>query len=97
MNTENFIALNPLCTHYQVQFSFFSSLDEYGLIEIINIEEQPYIHEDKIKDLEKMVRIHLELNINVEGLDVVFNLLQKIDGLQNEIVGLKNRLHLYES
>jgi hypothetical protein len=97
MNVENFIPLNQLCTHYQVQFSFFSSLSEHGLIEIISIEQEPYIHEDKINDLEKMIRIHLELNVNIEGLDVVFNLLGKIDDLQSEIVGLKNRLRLYEN
>ena len=32
-----------------------------------------------------------------EGIDVVFNLLQKIDALQKELTALKNRLNLYES
>jgi hypothetical protein len=44
-----------------------------------------------------MIRMHQELDVNIEGIDVVFNLLQKIDGLQNELTALKNRLRLYES
>jgi hypothetical protein len=44
-----------------------------------------------------MIRIHKELDINTEGIDVVFNLLQKIDTLQNELISTKNRLRLYES
>jgi hypothetical protein len=41
--------------------------------------------------------MHQELDLNMAGIDVVFNLLQKIEGLQNELIALKNRLHLYES
>jgi hypothetical protein len=35
--------------------------------------------------------VHLDLELN-RGIDVVFNLLQKIDSLQNELIVLKNRL-----
>ena len=41
--------------------------------------------------------MHQELDVNIEGIDVVFNLLQKIDTLQKELTALKNRLNLYES
>ena len=41
--------------------------------------------------------MHQELDVTIEGIDVVFNLLQKIDALQKELTALKNRLNLYES
>ena len=44
-----------------------------------------------------MIRIHHELNINIEGIDVVFNLLHKVDDLQSEIDAVRNRLRLYEN
>ena len=44
-----------------------------------------------------MIRIHRELNVNIEGIDVVFNLLNKVDVLQSEINAVRNRLRLYES
>jgi len=72
--------------------SFFKSLDEFGLVEIILVEESQYIHLDKITDIEKMIRIHQELNVNIEGIDVVFNLLNKIEELQNELIIIKNKL-----
>ena len=97
MNTENFIPLNQLCTHYKVEMSFFSNLSEIGLIEIKTIEQSQYIHYDKINDVEKMIRIYRELDVNIEGIDVVFNLLQKIDDIQNELLTVKNRLRLYEN
>jgi chaperone modulatory protein CbpM len=97
MNTENLIPLDTLCTHYKVEMSFFSNLNEMGMIEIKTIEESQYIHQENIYEIEKMIRMHQELDVNMEGIDVVFNLLQKIDALQNELVSVKNRLRLYES
>ncbi len=77
--------------------SFFSGLNEIGLIQITNIEESHCIHQDKINDIEKMIRMHLDLNINIEGIDIAFNLLQKIDELENELISIKNRLRIYEN
>ena len=97
MNTENLIPMPALCIHYKVELSFFNNLSEMGLLEIKTIEDMQYIHLDALYEMEKMIRIHQELDINTEGIDVVFNLLQKIDALQNELISAKNRLRLYES
>ena len=97
MELKDFIPIVQLCEHYSVEISFFDELHEEGLISIITLEQTSYLHQDKISDVEKMIRIHQELNINTEGIDAVFNLLQKIDSLQNELNKLHNRLSLYEN
>ena len=97
MGTQNLMLVNKLCTHYEVEFSFFKALDNIGLIEIMVIEETQFIHQDKLSDLEKMIRLHHELGLNIEGIDVVFNLLQKVDTLQKELDSVKNKLRLYEN
>lgn len=97
MSKENFIPIHKLCELYQVEMSFFSSLNEIGLIQFITIEESNYIHQDKINDIEKMIRMHLDLEINIEGIDIAINLLQKIDELENELISIKNRLKIYEN
>lgn len=97
MNVKNFIPLSSLYNHYNVEMSFFFNLNEMGLIDIITVNETKYIHPDAIYEIEKMIRIHQELAVNIEGIDVVFNLLKKIDDLQNELISVKNRLRLYES
>ncbi|MFZ3273493.1 MAG: chaperone modulator CbpM [Lutibacter sp.] len=97
MNKENFIPLHKLCELYKVEMSFFSSLNEIGLIQITTIEESHYVHQDKIIDIEKMIRMHRDLEINIEGIDIAFNLLQKIDELENELISIKNRLRIYEN
>lgn len=97
MKRKDFIPIVQLCEHYSVEISFFNELHEEGLISITTLEQTSYLHQDKISDVEKMIRIHQELNINTEGIDAVFNLLQKIDSLQNELNKLHNRLRLYEN
>lgn len=96
MSKEKLILINQLCAHYQVEMSFFSHLHEFGFIEILTIEDSYFIHEDKINDVEKIIRMQKDLNINLEGIDTVLNLLGKIDDLQTELITLKNRLRLYE-
>jgi chaperone modulatory protein CbpM len=94
---ENLIPIPEMCSHYSVELSFFTNLSEMGLLEIKTIESKQYIDSNAIYEIEKMIRMHQELDVNIEGIDVVFNLLQKIDVLQNELTALKNRLRLYES
>ncbi|MCK8141078.1 chaperone modulator CbpM [Flavobacterium sp. I-SCBP12n] len=97
MNLEKLIPITELCSHYKVEISFFTNLNEMGLVSIKTIETTSYIESDAIYEIEKMIRMHQELAVNTEGIDVVFNLLQKIDNLQKELVSVKNRLRLYES
>lgn len=96
MKIEDFISLEQLCTHYQVEISFINNLVEIGLIKIEPIEQTYYVHIDQITQLEKMIRMHHDLEVNIAGIDVAINLLQKIEALQTEMLMLKNRLRLYE-
>ena len=43
-----------------------------------------------------MLRLHRELDINIEGIDTIDHLLQRMDNLQKEVISLKNRIRLYE-
>ncbi len=96
METNNLILIEQLCTHHNIEFSFIDTLQEFGLIDIIIIEDNKYLANEKIKDVEKMMRLHFELEINMEGIDAISNLLQQIDNLQLELLNTKNKLRLYE-
>tara|TARA_R110002126_G_scaffold74398_7_gene185567 strand:+ start:73 stop:369 length:297 start_codon:yes stop_codon:yes gene_type:complete len=97
MIIANLIPIDVLCVHYQVNDSFFKNLVSTGLLDLHIVEEVTYVHQDSLHEIEKIMRLHQELELNLEGVDVVLNLLQKINDLQNEIVVLKNRLALYEN
>lgn len=96
MNLKDLIPVNDLCNIYEVKTSFINSLSDYGLITITTIEEKSFIEKEKLSDIEKIIRLHDELGVNLEGIDVICNLLNRIDELQNELISYKNRLDLYE-
>jgi len=96
MEKNNLILVEHFCANWNVELSFISSLSDIGLIEIIVLNEEKYISNEQLKELERATRFHHELNINIEGIDVIYNLLKQIDELQQELTIVKNKLNLFE-
>ena len=96
MNRGNMIPANEFCVSHNIEISFISSLHEAGLIEITTIKDTEYIHESQLNELEKIIRLYYELDINLEGIETVIHLLQRINEMQDEINLLKNQLRMYE-
>ena len=97
MQTENLIALNEFCINHNIEISFISLLQQTGLIEITTIKETAFVDADQLQQLEKFIRFHYDLDINMEGIETITHLLQRIIAMQDEIIALRNRLRLYET
>jgi hypothetical protein len=97
MRKEHLISAIEFCTNHEIEISFISSLHETGLIEIVSIEENEYIGESQLVQLEKIVRFYYDLGINLEGIETINHLLDRMNSMQDEIIKLRNRLRLYES
>jgi len=95
MDTGEMILAEEFCSCYKVEYSFISELHQFGLIEI-RTAERPYIPQNQLQKLEQIIRLHYDLNINLEGIDAISHLLERMSGMQDEITALKNRLKLYE-
>ena len=94
METD-FIILNEFCSSHQVEVSFIQSLEEHGLIQTVIIDQSLCVYENELPKLERIVRLSRELNINPEGIDVINELLKRMENMQQEITGLKNQLDFY--
>ena len=97
MAIKKSISVDEFCRHYGIDSAFVHALNEYGLTEITVIENTPYISEKKIRDIERMIRLHYDLDINMEGIEAISHLLDRVEYLQLELNRFKNRLLLYES
>ena len=82
--------------HYNVEISFIQALTEYGLVEITTVEATPYILNEHIGRVEKLMHLHYDLDINMEGIDAISHLLQKVEDMRHEINTLQNRLRFFE-
>ncbi len=96
MQAGYLITIEEFCAKHDIEESFISSLQETGLIEITTIEENDFIPADQIQQLEKFIRFYYELDINLEGIETISHLLQRVNALQEEIIQLRNKLGLYE-
>jgi hypothetical protein len=59
---------------------------------LVRENEEVYVPEAEVTDLEKVLRLQKELDIDLEGIDVIFNLLGKAESLQTELMLAKQRL-----
>ena len=96
MDPKEYITITEFCSCHSIDQSFVRSLDEFGLVQIITIEDRQVLPQEQVRDLEKMVRLHYDLEINLEGIDAISNLLHRVSSLQDEVRVLRNRLRLYK-
>lgn len=92
MAQEELIPVKDFCIHHNIEYSFISSLENSGLISITSVKRSSFIHVDEMHKLEKFVRLHYDLDINLEGIETINYLLERIENMQKEIVNLKNKL-----
>lgn len=92
---EQLVPAQEFCSHHQVEMNFIYALRDYGLIEVVSSEGNDYLSIDKLNELEKIIRLHYDLEVNVEGIDVILHLLKQLDDAEHELSQLKNRLKFY--
>ncbi|MEH6658712.1 chaperone modulator CbpM [Leeuwenhoekiella marinoflava] len=96
MSTPDYIPVLELCEQYHIEHTFFTELHDKGVLEVVTVSQTRCLHHDSIPVFEKIMRIHNELDINIEGIDVILNLLHKIENLNRQLIKTQNRLRIYE-
>lgn len=95
MNRE-LIIINEFTKYAEIEPQFITLLEENELIRIYEVENERYIHHDDLPEIEKYARMYYELSINMEGIDAIHHLLDRIGQMQEEMRNLKNKLNLLD-
>jgi len=93
---EDLIIIEEYIQHSDIEPQFIALLEENDLIHPKKIKNKRCLLPDELNDLECYARLHYDLSINIEGIDVIRNLLDRINALQDEMRDLRNRLQLWE-
>ena len=96
MPADTLIPAREFCSFYQLDVSFVVALEEQGMLETITIGPVRYLHPDQLGPLERLIRLHRELAIHVEDLDIVIHLLERLEQTREQVNQLQNRLAFYE-
>ncbi|CAN5202616.1 hypothetical protein BH09BAC2_BH09BAC2_19790 [soil metagenome] len=97
MDKAQLIPARDFCNFYQLEYTFINNIEQHGLARVMHIDDIDYLDAEELEKLEKLVRLHYDLDINLEGAEAIFNLLDKLQQMNNEICYLRNRLEFYES
>ncbi len=91
MGTE-LIHITDFCLSHQIEESFIIELKTYELVKLEIMDNQLYMQVEELPKVEKMVRLHHDLEINIEGIQAIYHLLERTQKMQDEIRLLKNQL-----
>jgi len=96
MATEKYILVQMYSERTQIESEFLRNLNDYGLVKLEERENEVFMDEKDISEIERLFRLHRDLGINYEGLDVIKQMLQRMNSLEKEIEYLQKKLRLYE-
>ncbi len=96
MAKDKYILVRHYSKTTHIDDSFLRNLHEYGLVTLEERENEMFINEKDISDIEKFFRLHRDLGINYEGLDAIGQMLKRIRKMEKEMNALRKKLRLYE-
>ena len=96
MESDELVGIEIICTHYNIEPSFIDELSDFGLVELTIFDEQRFLEKQRLNELEKIIHLRYDLDINLEGIETIFHLLQRVQQMQEEMNALKNRLRFFE-
>lgn len=94
MQTE-LIIVNEYCHKCHIEPSFIDLLEETGLIEVHTEGSEHYLLLSQLPEVERYSRMYYDLAINLEGIDAIHHLLERMELMRREMNMLRSRLRVY--
>ena len=95
MQTE-LIIVSEYCHKCHIEPSFIDLLEEGGLIEVRTEGGGHYLPASQLPDVERYSRMYYDLSINMEGIDAIHHLLERMELMRREISTLRNQLIVFK-
>jgi hypothetical protein len=96
MEREDKILASEFCVYHNIELSFIHALSDHDMIVTEVVDDAIYLPVSELKLVEKIIHLHFELEINLEGIETIIHLLDRMRDMQGEIARLTNRLRVYE-
>ena len=93
--TDNRILYRECIRIYKGKESFIDSLCELGLIRVLESKEERFVEYNELEELEQFVRWHNDMDINPEGIEALYYMLDRVKELQSKVEALQSELSFY--
>ena len=89
------IIVSEYCRKCHIEPSFIDLLQEGGLIEVMTEGGERYLTFTQLPEVERYSRMYYDLSINMEGIDAIHHLLERMEDMRHEMSSLRKQLLLY--
>ncbi|MBK7223964.1 MAG: MerR family transcriptional regulator [Saprospiraceae bacterium] len=72
---NNELIHQKIIIHHNLDETFIENLETYQLIKFVVHDTDKYLLEEQLPVLEQIIRLHYDLQINMEGIDVITHML----------------------
>jgi len=86
------ISREELVKIYNIEITFFDELVDNGLLNVETEDNVRYLIYEDLQVFEKFANWHYDLEVNLPGLEVIHNMLRKMDDLHQKNRDLMNKL-----
>lgn len=86
------ISREELVKIYNVEITFFDELVDYGLLRVETEDNIRYLIYEDLQVFEKFTNWYYDLEINLPGLEVIHDMLSKMEDLKRKNRELMNKL-----
>ena len=91
---NDLIIVSEYCRKCHIEPSFIDLLQEEGLIDVTTEDGERYLEFMQLPDVERYSRMYYDLSINIEDIDDIHHLLQRMEKMQRELHELRSQLGL---
>ena len=61
MENNQLVLIDQVCVHYEVELNFIDSLEEYGLIQLVVMDNTKYLSPDNLQYIKKIIKLKYKL------------------------------------
>lgn len=91
-----YISIEEFSEFHHIDLRLIEEFIDFGLVDSQKQSGQPCIREEDIEPLEAMVRLHAELGVNLEGIEAIMHMRQRMKKLRARVEELEQLLNRYE-
>ncbi|MBP3420580.1 MAG: hypothetical protein J6K74_08340 [Marinifilaceae bacterium] len=77
---QDYVIIREYCLWSHIEPEFVSSLTDMGLLEPLQIGEESCLTISQARELQIYSHLYYDLSVNLEGIDVIRHLLNRLEG-----------------
>ena len=81
-----YVTVQQFCAFHQCETVIIEEFIEHGICEAHVRGEIMVIPEPQVPRIERALRLYLDLGVNVPGIDIILNLLDRLEGERRGVV-----------